>query len=38
MLKLAFLTTDNREHDHNYSAPSPYFGTAPAALLEGLPP
>jgi glycosyltransferase involved in cell wall biosynthesis len=35
MLKLAFLTTDNREHDHNYSAPSPYFGTAPAALLEG---
>jgi len=35
MLKLAFLTTDNREHDHNYSAPDPYFGTAPAALLEG---
>jgi glycosyltransferase involved in cell wall biosynthesis len=35
MLKLAFLTTDNREHDHNYSAPVPYFGTAPAALLEG---
>jgi glycosyltransferase involved in cell wall biosynthesis len=35
MLKLVFLTTDNREHDHNYSAPFPYFGTAPAALLEG---
>jgi glycosyltransferase involved in cell wall biosynthesis len=35
MLKLAFLTTDNREHDHNYSVPSPYFGTAPAALIEG---
>ena len=35
MLKLAFLTTDNREHDHNYSAPVPYFGTAPSALLEG---
>jgi len=35
MLKLAFLTTDNREHDNNYSAPVPYFGTAPAALLEG---
>jgi len=35
MLKLAFLTTDNREHDHNYPAPGPYFGTAPAALLEG---
>ena len=35
MLKVAFLTTDNREHDHNYSASAPYFGTAPAALLEG---
>jgi len=35
MLKFAFLTTDNREHDHNYSAPAPYFGAAPAALLEG---
>jgi glycosyltransferase involved in cell wall biosynthesis len=35
MLKLAFLTTDNREHDNNYSAPVPYFGTAPVALLEG---
>jgi glycosyltransferase involved in cell wall biosynthesis len=35
MLKLAFLTTDNREHDNNYSAPVPYFGTAPTALLEG---
>jgi len=35
MLKIAFLTTDNREHDQNYSASVPYFGTAPAALLEG---
>jgi glycosyltransferase involved in cell wall biosynthesis len=35
MLKVAFLTTDNREHDHNYSASAPYFGTAPSALLEG---
>jgi len=35
MLKLAFLTTDNREHDNHYFAPVPYFGTAPAALLEG---
>jgi glycosyltransferase involved in cell wall biosynthesis len=35
MLKLAFLTTDNRQHDRNYSAVSPYFGTAPSALLEG---
>ena len=35
MLKLAFLTTDNRQHDRNYSTVSPYFGTAPSALLEG---
>ena len=35
MLKVAFLTTDNREHEHNYSASVPYFGTAPSALLEG---
>jgi glycosyltransferase involved in cell wall biosynthesis len=35
MLKVAILTTDNRENDHNYSALSPYFGTAPSALLQG---
>jgi len=35
MLKVAILATDNRENDHNYLAPSPYFGTAPSALLEG---
>jgi len=35
MLSVAFLTTDNRQHDRNYSAVSPYFGTAPSALLEG---
>jgi glycosyltransferase involved in cell wall biosynthesis len=35
MLKVAILATDNRENDHNYSAPAPYFGTAPSALLEG---
>jgi len=35
MLSLAFLTTDNRQHDRNYSAVSPYFGAAPSALLEG---
>jgi len=35
MLSVAFLTTDNRQHDRNYSAVSPYFGTAPTALLEG---
>jgi glycosyltransferase involved in cell wall biosynthesis len=35
MLKIAFLATDNRENEHNYSVPAPYFGTAPSALLEG---
>ena len=35
MLKVAILATDNRENDHNYSAPAPYFGTAPSALFEG---
>ena len=35
MLKVSILATDNRENDHNYSAPAPYFGTAPSALFEG---
>jgi len=35
MLKVALLATDNRENDHNYSPPIPYFGAAPSALLEG---
>src|SRR4051812_4410744 len=34
-MKLAFLTTDNREHYKDYGAQSPYFGTAPEALLQG---
>lgn len=34
-MKIALLTTDNREHDRNYSAALPYFGTAPEALLQG---
>jgi len=34
-VKIAFLTTDNRESDRCYSLPYPYFGTAPAALLDG---
>jgi glycosyltransferase involved in cell wall biosynthesis len=34
-MKLALLTTDNREDTRNYSAPAPYFGTAPDALLKG---
>lgn len=34
-MKIAILTTDNRDHHRNYSATVPYFGTAPTALLEG---
>jgi glycosyltransferase involved in cell wall biosynthesis len=34
-MKVALLTTDNREHDRNHAAPQPYFGTAPQALLQG---
>lgn len=35
MIKVALLTTDSREHFRDYANPSPYFGTAPEALLEG---
>lgn len=34
-MKVAFLTTDSREHFKDYTNPQPYFGTAPEALLEG---
>jgi glycosyltransferase involved in cell wall biosynthesis len=34
-LKIAFLTTDNREHHRRYDMTEPYFGTAPEALLQG---
>ena len=34
-MKVAFLTTDNREHLKDYSSVGPYFGTAPGALLQG---
>jgi len=34
-LKIAVITTDNREHDRNYSAATPYFGAAPEALFQG---
>ncbi len=34
-MKVAFLTSDNRDEFKDYAAPRPYFGTAPAALLEG---
>lgn len=35
VLRIAFLTTDNREQFGRYDDPSPYFGTAMSALLEG---
>lgn len=34
-MKIAVLTTDNREHYKDYSNPVPHFGTAPEALLQG---
>lgn len=34
-MKVAFLTTDNREQFSDYDNPHPHFGTAPAALLDG---
>ncbi|MEI8329917.1 MAG: glycosyltransferase, partial [Chlamydiia bacterium] len=33
--KIVILTPDKRDHDRDYLNPSPCFGTAPAALLEG---
>ena len=34
-MRIALLTTDNREHEKRYDARQPYFGTAPEALLQG---
>ena len=34
-MKIAILTTDNREPYRQYDQPEPWFGTAPAALLQG---
>lgn len=34
-MKIALLTTDNREQHKDYTNPMPHFGTAPEALLEG---
>ncbi len=34
-MKVALLTTDNREHYRDYNAQYPYFGMAPEALLQG---
>ncbi len=35
-MRIAILTTDNREHFKDYGCPRPYFGAAPEALLQGL--
>jgi glycosyltransferase involved in cell wall biosynthesis len=35
-MKVAILTTDNRQHFHTYGETVPKFGTAPEALLQGL--
>lgn len=35
-MKIAFLTTDNREHLKHYDKVDPVFGPAPSAVLEGL--
>ena len=34
-MKIAILTTDNREPFREYHKPEPWFGTAPEALLQG---
>jgi glycosyltransferase involved in cell wall biosynthesis len=34
-MKIALLTTDNREPHKQYGNPVPWFGTAPEALLQG---
>jgi glycosyltransferase involved in cell wall biosynthesis len=34
-VKIALITTDNRQDDHTYHLPAPYFGTAPEALMQG---
>lgn len=35
-MKIALLTTDNRELDRAYAETAPRFGAAPEALLQGL--
>ncbi len=35
-LRIALLATDNREHHRRYDLPSPYFGPAVEAILQGL--
>jgi len=35
-MKIAFLVTDNREPFRQYESETPWFGTAPTALLQGM--
>jgi len=35
-MRLALLTTDNREHHRNYELPEPQFGAAIEAVVQGL--
>lgn len=35
MLRIAIITTDNREDRRDFTNPLPWFGTAPQALLDG---
>lgn len=35
-MRIAILTTDNREHHRRYEVPAPYFGPAIEAVLQGL--
>lgn len=34
-MKIAIITTDNRQNYRHYDRPAPYFGTAPEALMQG---
>ena len=34
-MRIAILTTDNRENDRRYDLEAPYFGTAPTGLFSG---
>jgi glycosyltransferase involved in cell wall biosynthesis len=34
-MKIALVTTDNREHFHSYAETVPHFGAAPEALMQG---
>ena len=36
LMRIAVLTIDNREPNKDYGNATPYFGTAPAALMQGL--